>query len=181
MRVIAGTFRSRVLKEVDELTTRETKDRVKESIFNSIQNNIQSSNVLDLFGGSGSLGIEAISRGASYCDFVDHHNKAVKVMKDNIKMLEIENQTSVHKEEFKTFLLSCDKQFDIILLDPPYHLDVIDEIISVIQEKKLLTPSGIIVCLYDKNNSIKEDCNGIIEYRQKKIGITKVSFMKWGI
>lgn len=181
MRIIAGKYRSRVLKEVEEVTTRETKDRVKESIFNSLSPYLHDADVLDLFGGSGSLGIEAISRGARSCDFIDNNIKACNVIKENIKTLKIESQANVVKAEYKDYLESCSKKFDLILLDPPYSMDVIDEVISIVQEKELLSENGFIVCLYGKNNSIKEDNNGIIEYKQKKIGVTKVSFMKWGI
>lgn len=181
MRVIAGTFRSRVLKEVEEFTTRETKDRVKESIFNSIQTHLPDATVLDLFGGSGSLGIEAISRGARYCEFVDHNKKAIETMKDNIKTLNIEQSTNIVQSDYKTYLRTTNKAFDVILLDPPYSLEKIDDMIQTITEKKILKEDGLIVCLYSKNISIKEDNNGIIEYKQKKIGVTKVSFMKWGI
>jgi 16S rRNA (guanine(966)-N(2))-methyltransferase RsmD len=181
MRVIAGEFRTRVLKEVDELSTRETKDRVKESIFNSITPYLYDANVLDLFAGSGSLGIEAISRGSKYCEFVDLNMKACKVVKENVKSLDIIKQVKITNANYKEYLLACDTVFDVILLDPPYALEVLDEIIEIIQDKKLLDKDGIIVCLYGKNSSLKEDYNGIIEYKQKKIGITKVSFMKWGI
>ena len=157
------------------------KDRVKESIFNSISPYLHGSKVLDLFGGSGSLGIEAISRGSEFCEFVDVNNIACKTMKENIKNLKIEDKTTVIQSNYEDYLKSCTKKFDIILLDPPYQLEVLDDIINLIQSYKLLDDNGIIVCLYGKNYSLKEDINGIIEYKQKNIGITKVSFMKWGI
>ena len=181
MRVIAGEFRSRVLKEVDATTTRETKDRVKESIFNSINNYIPESICLDLFAGSGSLGIEAISRGASFVDFVDHNLEAYKTTLENINTLKIKDRVTLSKNDYNEFLKNTTKSYDLIFLDPPYHLEKLNDIIKVISDNKLLKEDGIIICLYSKNISIKDDVNGIIEYKQKKIGITKVSFMKWGI
>lgn len=181
MRVIAGEFRSRVLVEVDSDLTRETKDRVKESIFNSIQNDLYEANVLDLFAGSGSLGIEAISRGSIFCDFVDKGKDAINAVRKNILNLKIESKSGIHFEEYSSFLEKTYHGYDIILLDPPYKIDCIDDIIKTIARKKLLSKDGIIVCLYSKNNQLKTENNGIIEYKKKTIGITNVSYMKWGI
>ena len=179
MRVIAGTYRSRVLKEVEENTTRSTKDRVKESIFNSIQNDLYDSRVLDLFAGSGALGIEAISRGAQYAVLNELNLKAIKVVEENICTLEIDNCT-VSKLDYADYLLSSKEQFDIIFLDPPYHMQIIDEIVQSISKRKLLKEDGMIVCLYAKNNLLEAKNSGIIEYKKKTIGVTNVSYMKWG-
>ena len=179
MRVIAGTYRSRILVEVQEETTRSTKDRVKESIFNSIQTKIYGSTVLDLFAGSGALGIEALSRGAAFTQFNELNPVAYKVIKENIQALSIEN-CDISTLDYVDFLSGKNGVFDIILLDPPYHLDVIDDIIKSISKRKLLNKDGIIVCLYGKKNSINTKNSGIIEYKKKSIGVTKVSYMKWG-
>jgi 16S rRNA (guanine(966)-N(2))-methyltransferase RsmD len=181
MRVISGTFRSRILVEVQSDSTRETKDRVKESIFNSIQNDLAESTILDLFAGSGSLGIEAISRGASSCVFVDKERLAINALKQNILNLSIDKISEIHHTDYISYLEKRYQAFDVILLDPPYHMDVLEEIIELISNKKLLAKNGIIVCLYSKKNEIKNEINDIIEYKKKTIGITKVSFMKWGI
>jgi 16S rRNA (guanine(966)-N(2))-methyltransferase RsmD len=181
MRVISGTFRSRVLYEVESNTTRETKDRVKESIFNSISGHLAEANVLDLFAGSGSLGIEAISRGSHFCDFVDQEKVAMTALRKNILVLQIEENSGIHHMNYTSFLEKTYHEYDVILLDPPYKLDVIDEIIKVIANKKLLSKDGIIVSLYSKNNNLKKENNGIIEYKKKTIGITNISYMKWGI
>lgn len=178
MRVIAGQYRSRILKEVEESTTRSTKDRVKESIFNSIQNDVYDSIVLDLFAGSGALGIEALSRGAKHAVLNELNPKAIKVITENAKNLKIANCT-ITSLDYIDYLISCKESYDIILLDPPYHMDVIDEIIAVISNKRLLNEEGIIISLYGKNNSIKSENSDIIEYKKKNIGITNVSFMKW--
>jgi len=180
MRVIAGTHRSRVLLEVGKDSTRETKDRVKESIFNSLSPYLFEANVLDLFSGSGSLGIEALSRGAVFCDFVDCENEAVKTTHANLKNLNLLNQSTVTYGRYEEYLLRVDKTFDVILLDPPYDMLVLDDIIETIAKRKLLNEQGIIVCLYSKKNGLKPHNFGIIEDKMKQIGITKVSYMKWG-
>lgn len=181
MRVISGEYRSRKLVEVMSDKTRETKDRVKESIFNSINNDCFDAVVLDLFAGSGSLGIEALSRGASEVTFVDHSNEAMVALRTNIDNLKIESYCEIEQTNFQSFLSNSYQPFDIILLDPPYKLLVIDDIIKDIARKKLLSDDGVIVCLYSKDTTLKEENNGIIETKKKTIGITNVSFMKWGI
>ena len=181
MRVIAGTYRSRILKEVDNNLTRSTKDRVKEQIFNSIGPYFDGLTVLDLFAGSGSLGIEAISRGVSNTVFVDDSKDAIKVITDNILSLKIQEKSEIVQSSYLDYLSNSNKVFDLIFLDPPYKLEELDKMISLISDRKLLTKDGKIICLYSKKSSIKENINDIIEYKQKISGITKISFMKWGI
>ena len=181
MRVIAGFHRSRLLEEVVGKNTREIKDRVKEAIFNSIGPYFSNEIVLDLFAGSGSLGIESISRGAVKAIFVDNNFKAIKTIKRNIASLKIEDESNVINTGYLDYLYKTEEKFDIIFLDPPYDMEEINNIISIISERKILKDDGVIVCLYEKKNSINNTNNGIMEYKQKNIGITKVSFMKWGI
>ena len=181
MRVIAGFHRSRLLEEVSGKKTREIKDRVKEAIFNSIGPYFSNEIVLDLFAGSGSLGIESISRGANKAVFIDNNISAIKTIKRNIESLKIEDTSIVINTNYLDYLYKTEEKFDFIFLDPPYDTEEIDKIIEIISERNILTKSGIIVCLYEKKNSIKIANSGIIEYKQKSIGITKVSFMKWGI
>lgn len=178
LRVIAGTHRSRRLEEVDNINTRETKDRVKESIFNSISKYIPDANVLDLFSGSGSLGIEALSRGALFAHFNDYGRAPYEVTNRNLSTLKLNPQAKTTNLEYKTCLESLQKQFDIILLDPPYHLDVIEDIIDYIAHNKLLTEDGIIVYLSSKAQKIPTN-EHIKEAKSKNIGITKVTYMKW--
>jgi len=180
MRVIAGKHRRRLLVEVNSKTTREIKDRVKETIFNSVGPYFHDEVVLDLFAGSGALGIEAISRGASKAVFIDNFHIAIKTIKFNLDTLGIE-EGIVYNSGYLEYLYKTEEKFDLIFLDPPYIMEEINQVISIISDRKILSEDGIIVCLYEKNNSIDEENNGIIEYKQKTIGVTKVSFMKWGI
>lgn len=181
MRVIAGTLRSRILKEVDSNNTRSTKDRVKEQIFNSIGPYFEGLSVLDLFSGSGSLGIEAISRGVDKAVMVDNSSLAIKIITDNVLSFKIQDKSEIIQSSYMDYLNNINEEFDLIFLDPPYLLKEIDEIISIISKRKLLKENGKIICLYSKKTSIKESNNDIIEYKQKISGITKISFMKWGI
>ena len=181
MRVISGVFRSRLLEEVPTESTRETKDRVKESMCNSLQSDFYDAKVLDLFAGSGSLGIEAISRGSKEVSFVDNNYQAITVLKRNLNSLQIIDQARIYQEDFKTFLHHTTDRYDVIILDPPYDLDALDEIVEMIATKKLLNEDGIVALLYGKTTVLKTENNGIIEYKKKTIGITNVSYLKWGI
>lgn len=179
MRIISGRYRHRQLQEVPSDTTRETKDRVKESIFNSLQQYIPGATVLDLFAGSGSLGLEALSRGAIHIDFVDQSDIARKTINANTNMLDVQDHITIHKQDALTFLHTTNTIYDLILLDPPYDVDIIDSIIAFIASEKRLSPHGIIVALYGKKTSLNASNHGIMDVKKKTIGITNVSFMKW--
>jgi 16S rRNA (guanine(966)-N(2))-methyltransferase RsmD len=178
MRVIAGKYRSRILKEVELQTTRSTKDRVKEAMFNSIMTHIPEAKVLDLFAGSGALGIEALSRGASHCVMVEHNRQASKVIQENIRNLKIDS-CDLYEMDYQAYLNESQERFDLIVLDPPYQLGVLSNIVSFISDKNLLEPHGVIVCLSDKMTSVKDNFNAIIEYKTKVKGLTKISFLEW--
>lgn len=180
MRVIAGTFRSRLLNEVGHASTRETKDLVKESMFNSLGPYIIEKNVLDLFAGSGSLGIEALSRGAKSSVFVDNNILAIKVIRENLDKLNILDSSSIVKDEYLDYLNSTSMKFDVILLDPPYKMDIINSVIDLIATKDLLSKNGTIIALSQKNTVLNELNNDIMKYKEKTKGITKISFWKWG-
>ncbi len=179
MRVIAGIHRSRKIKEVPSIKTRETRDRVKESIFNSLQPFLYEANVLDLFCGSGSLGIEALSRGASWCDFNDEDRLAIKTTSENLKKLSLTDKSTVVKKDGLSFLKESEKVYDIILLDPPYTYSDLPTILCEIKERKLLSPDGIVVTLYKSSKDPSwQECN-FEEYKKKIMGITGISFWKW--
>ena len=156
MRVISGKYKGRNLKGHDLKGTRPTMDRVKESLFASIQNYISESKVLDLFAGSGNLGIEALSMNAKYAYFVDKNKEAYKTILENIKTLEIDN-AKVLCMNYKDALKSCTDsniKFDIIFLDPPYKTDYIEKSIELIDKYNLLNKNGLIICESDKLEKI---------------------------
>ena len=164
MRVISGTLKGRVLKGYNVEGTRPTMDRVKESLFAMIQSNLRDSVVLDLFAGSGNLGIEAISNGSRACYFNDINKECVKIINDNIKNFNIENKSVVLNkdwEECLEMLKSSPLQFDIIFLDPPYKMKCLNYVIKKILDNKLLNKEGLIVCevsdnYLDKSNQLEE-------------------------
>ena len=155
MRVISGKYKGRNLEGFNIKGTRPTMDRVKESLFASIQNNIIESKCLDLFAGSGSLGIEALSNGCSFCYFVDNNIKCIKNIKNTIKEFQIENYSRVLNTDYKSALNLLKKdniKFDIIFIDPPYDYKNISDIVLMIKKNNLLNEGGILVLEFRYDN-----------------------------
>lgn len=146
MRVITGTARGRRLKDLPGMDTRPTTDKVKESIFNIVQFDVEGRKVLDLFAGTGQLGIEALSRGAERCVFVDRSREAVKVIQENVRTIGFENRSRVAVGDAVSFLTSCREKFGLAFLDPPYASDLLDQALLKMSEIDIMTENGIIVC-----------------------------------
>lgn len=143
MRVITGLARGKRLKEPSNYDIRPTTDKVKESIFNIIQFDIEGRRVLDLFAGTGQLGIECLSRGAKDVTFVDQSKEAISIVKSNLKTCGLEGRV-VHEDSIA--FLKRGGQYDVIILDPPYATDLINKALSVINSVDILSEGGIIVC-----------------------------------
>ncbi len=146
MRVISGSARGRRLKELQGMETRPTTDKVKESLFNIIQFDIPGRRVLDLFGGTGQLGIESLSRGAASCTFVDQRREAVKLIRENLAECRLSDQAKVLQGDSLAFLSACREKFDVIFLDPPYHTDLMDRALELVTKIDILSENGIIIC-----------------------------------
>ena len=145
MRVISGKARGVNLKTPDGMATRPTTDRVKEAMFSIIQFDIPGARVLDLFGGTGQLGIEALSRGAKSATFVDEREDACKLIRENLKRTRFEGQSRVIRSDYMSYLRSCREKFGIILLDPPYAEVFLENSLKMITEIDILQTGGIIV------------------------------------
>lgn len=146
MRVITGTARGRKLKDLPGLDTRPTTDRVKEGIFNIIQFDIEGRRVLDLFAGTGQLGIEALSRGAAAATFIDQRKEAAAVIKENVKLTGFSGQARVINGDALQFLASAAERFDLIFVDPPYGAGLWEASLQSISRFDILTNHGIIIC-----------------------------------
>ena len=146
MRIVGGKYRHRLIVYPDDAThTRPTKDRVREAIFSAV-GNISNFNVLDLYAGSGAMGIEALSRGASHCAFVDNSLIAIKTIKENVTNLKIpENEYEIIKNRDLVAIDSFKQKFDLIILDPPYEEGQYEMIVNLLKEKDLLSENAIIV------------------------------------
>ena len=171
MRVISGSLKGRKIKGYDIEGTRPTMDRVKMSLFGSIQSYIQDAVVLDLFAGSGNLGIEAISNGAKRCFFVDNNHQCIKVIRENIKEFKIEEKsTSIEMDYCKALALFKDKGnvFDIIFVDPPYKEHILFSILEYIRDNDLLASKGLIILEY--NYEYANEVDGYTLLKKKKYG-----------
>ena len=145
MRVITGKARGVQLKTPEGMLTRPTADRVKEALFSIINFDIPGASVLDLFGGTGQLGIEALSRGAEKAVFVDAREDACKIIRENLRRTKLETQGRVVRGDYLDYLKRCKEKFDIILLDPPYAEVFLENALNCIAEIDILQSGGIIV------------------------------------
>ena len=172
MRVITGKARGVQLKTPDGMKTRPTTDRVKEALFSIIQFEIPGSKVLDLFGGTGQLGIEALSRGASSAVFVDAAEPACKLIRENLKRTKLEQQGSVVRGDYLDFLKRSRDKFDIIFLDPPYAEVFLENALNCITEIDILQTNGIIVTERPLDKELPWEYEGFQRSRDYKYGNT---------
>ena len=172
MRVITGIARGRRLKEPVGMETRPTADRVKEAIFSSIQFEVEGRKVLDLFGGTGQMGIEALSRGATHCTFVDLQKQAVAIIRENVNSTGFADQSTVIQGDALAFLSRCREKFDLIFLDPPYDSGLLEKAMELIATIDIVSENGIIVCENGSNSVwpvVAEPYQMQKEYRYGKI------------
>lgn len=173
MRVVSGKYKGRILlSPINQ--ARPTLDKVKQAIFTKLQFDIENKNILDLFAGSGALGIEAISRGAKKVVFVDKDYKSIEIIKKNLKLLN--ENANVLKCDYKTALEKFEEQFDIIFLDPPYESGYYDIALQIIKDKHLLSCDGIIVLEMGEKSKIKQDL--FAEFDEKNYGSVTVKYLK---
>lgn len=178
MRVISGTARGIVLKTPTGMETRPTADRVKEAMFSILQFELPCAKVLDLFGGTGQLGIEALSRGASEAVFVDQREEACKLIRENLTKTGFVNQSSVIRSDYATYLKQCGKKFNIILLDPPYAEVFLENSLKIITEIDILQSGGIIVAERPVDKTLNADFEGYDRSKDYKYGNTILTLFR---
>jgi 16S rRNA (guanine(966)-N(2))-methyltransferase RsmD len=172
MRVITGKARGIQLKTPEGLQTRPTADRVKEALFSIIQFDIPGAKVLDLFGGTGQLGIEALSRGAVSAVFVDAGEKACALIRENLKRTKFEQQGRVVRSDYLDFLRRSRETYDIIFLDPPYAEEFLENALNLITEIDILQTNGIIVAERPVGKDLPWEYEGYHRSRDYKYGKT---------
>lgn len=173
MRVITGTAKGRKLETLEGLDIRPTTDMVKEAIFSSIQFDLFDSEVLDLFAGTGQLGIEAISRGARSAVFVDNSRRSLDIVRKNLEITNFTSKSTIINMNGFDFASTTDKKFDFIFLDPPYNQGILTKILPVLSDK--LSLHGRIICEYEKNLQLPEKIDGLRLKKTQKYGKIKVS------
>ncbi len=179
MRVIAGEYKGRRLDPIEGMDIRPTSDKVKESLFNILGAAVIDSVFLDLFGGTGGIGIEALSRGAKHVVFSDSSIKSIKVRKGNLSRLDIKDGIEVFNADYSTAigkLYKYGKKFDIIFVDPPYSIGMAVSALKEIDKNPILSQSGLIIVEHDSKEDMPQKVGKLYLYRYKQYGNTTLSF-----
>lgn len=174
MRIISGQFKGRKLKTLEGMNTRPTADRVKESLFNILGNKVYDARVLDLFAGSGSLGLEALSRGAVNCVFVDSSKAAINIVEENIKLCRQEKNSRLINKDYMEALKLINEKFDIIFVDPPYSKGI--ELVVLDKAKNILAENGVMIVETDQTDIPPDEIDRLVKYDSRKYGRTIISF-----
>ena len=170
MRVITGKARGIQLKTPEGMLTRPTADRVKEALFSIINFDIPGAEVLDLFGGTGQLGIEALSRGAASAVFVDAREESCRLIRENLRRTKLEQNAKVIRSDYLDYLNRCREQYNIILLDPPYAEVFLENAIKKITEIDILQSDGIIVAERPLGKELPWEFEGYARSKDYKYG-----------
>ena len=173
MRVITGTARGMTLRTLEGNDVRPTTDKVKEAVFSAIQFEIEGRRILDLFAGSGQLGIEALSRGAESAVFVDSDKNAVRVIKENLAKTKLDSLASVAQTDSIAYLTMTNQIFDVAFLDPPYGKGLLQRALSKIGEH--IAEGGIVICEHPFGEELEEKIDGLVkqkEYKYSKVAVT---------
>lgn len=181
MRIISGKAKGTKLYTLEGSNTRPTLDRVKESIFNIIQEEIQESKVLDLFAGSGAIGLEMLSRGAKKAVLCDNSAEAIKIIKKNTEKTHMEEKTEIYQTDYKKCIEKIKKEkFDIIYIDPPYKTDLISKSLQEIIKKDIITKESLIIIETDEEEKVKKEIEKLeLEITdERKYGRAKIIFLR---
>ena len=178
MRVITGKAKGVALKTPDGMLTRPTADRVKEALFSVIQFDVPGATVLDLFGGTGQMGIEALSRGAKRAVFVDHQPKACDLIRENLRRTKMDREGQVVRSDYLDYLKRCRETFDIIILDPPYAEVFLENALKCITEIDILRSGGIIVTERPAGKNLDFEAEGYTRSRDYKYGKTLITLFR---
>ena len=174
MRVITGTARGRVLRTLEGEDVRPTTDRVKEAVFSIIQFEIEGRRVLDLFAGSGQLGIEALSRGAREAVFVDARRDACQVVRENLSKTRLAERAQVVQMDYLSYLGTGRGRFDLVFLDPPYAEVFLENALKRISEIDILTDGGIIICEARRERQLPDMTAPYVKRKEYSYGKVKV-------
>lgn len=178
MRVITGIARGKRLVTPDGKDVRPTSEKVKEALFSALQFDIEGRRVLDLFAGSGQLGIEALSRGAKSATFVDSSNTSIKIIKKNLEITGFTDFSKVITADYSSFAAMCRDTFDIVFLDPPYTEGLLLPAIKSVLP--LMSDYGLLVCEYPPEVEIPESIGGFSIYRTYRYGKINISIYRKG-
>ena len=173
MRIITGTARGRKLTAPEGRDVRPTPERVKEGIFSALQFDIEGRRVLDLFAGSGQLGLEALSRGAESCTFVDASESSLNLVRKNLESTDLSEKAKVVRSDYAAFTAACRDTFDIAFLDPPYSAGLLMPAVKAVLP--LMSDYGVIICEHPPEVKLDEEIGGFKitkAYRYGKVLVT---------
>ncbi|MCR5484377.1 MAG: 16S rRNA (guanine(966)-N(2))-methyltransferase RsmD [Clostridiales bacterium] len=176
MRVITGTARGRTLKTLPGDDVRPTSEKVKEALFSAIQFELEGRRVLDLFGGSGQLGIEALSRGAKKAVFIDSSSQSISVIRENLNSAKLGDRAVVIQTDALSFVKTCVEKFDVAFVDPPYKDGLIQKVLPYLVAK--MSDGGVIVCESPTDEQLQPEIPPYGIYREYKYGKTKITLYR---
>ena len=176
MRINSGRFKYRKL-EIPE-SARPTTEKVREAVFSMLIGKVEGATVLDLFAGSGSLGLEALSRGAEFCVFNEGDRKNYKILKNNIENCKAEEISSTYNNDFRKALILANREFDIIFVDPPYREGYYSEVFELVEEYGLLADGGVIVAEHLNDNELSDNMLSFSRTKHKRYGTIGVDFFE---
>lgn len=175
MRIITGEYRGRRLHAPVDDKIRPTTDKVKEALFSILTGEIYDSNVLDLFAGTGSLGLEALSRGAKHCWFGDNSRESLRLLKENIAHCQANDKATVLAGDFRKVLGRIQEKMDIILLDPPYNQGMLPDCFEQIEALGILAEGGIVVAEHRREEMLPEQMGNLEKVKERKYGTVVLS------
>ncbi|NMA79411.1 MAG: 16S rRNA (guanine(966)-N(2))-methyltransferase RsmD [Clostridiales bacterium] len=173
MRVITGIAKGRKIRALEGEDVRPTIERVKEAMFSTIQFEIEGANVLDLFAGSGQLGIEALSRGARHCTFVDSSAKSIDCIRENIKVVGFNDKARIIPANSNSFLKATTDKFDFIFVDPPYEKGIVAKTLNNLSDKVM--PNGKVICEHEHKLELAQSVGELTMKKQYKHGKTIIT------
>ncbi len=175
MRVIAGVAGGVHLLTPEGMQTRPTIERVKEAIFSSLHFELPGMRVLDLFAGTGQMGIEALSRGAKYATFVDCRREAIALIRENLRMTKLEENAELRCMDYEAFLRTIHQPYDLILLDPPYQEKFLENALKIISEIDILAKDGIIITERPAHKPLEGEFAGLIPQKDRRYGTVLIT------
>ncbi len=178
MRVVAGKYGSRPLQAVKGDQTRPTSDKVKGAVFSTLGGFFNGGRMLDCYAGTGSMALEAVSRGMDHADLVDDSMQAIRTIKDNIKSLKAEKECTVIKGNIFTVISRLDEPYDLIFIDPPYAKQKNIELIEELENNQLIRQNGWVVVESDGKDSFPDEIAGLTKVKEKTYRSTKITYYR---
>ncbi len=179
MRITSGEFKGRKITVPPDDRIRPTSGKVKEAMFSLLMNDIAGSAVLDLFSGTGNLGLEALSRGAARCIFADNSRRSLDITRENIKHCGAEDRSTVIAGHYRKVLASLDEQMDVIIMDPPYNMGMAGEALQLTAANNVLKKSGAVVAEHHVYEKLRDGYGNLVKVKERKYGTVVLTIFRF--